>query len=157
MVCVVLSSPTLLRFPACTNKRYHVHRNSIARDFRRPPPVSVWSAHETQHMYYRISRKPCHYWINYYFSHERFFIYSVTLIATSLAGAAERMDLVYSLLVGLLITLVLLALVYLWVTINRVVGSWISWYTEVKHLRALPSPPRHWFWGHVASVRNTLF
>ncbi|XP_065910276.1 cytochrome P450 4B1-like [Dysidea avara] len=70
------------------------------------------------------------------------------------------MDLSYSLLIGLLVTILLLALVYPRVylsTITRAIGVWITWYRDVKHLRSLPSPtPRHWLWGHALEIGPTL-
>ena len=67
-------------------------------------------------------------------------------------GSKIVMGVMYSLLVGLFATLLVIVLVKM-LTIIRVVKSLIMWCIRIKQLRSLPSPPRQWFWGHALYVR----
>ena len=57
----------------------------------------------------------------------------------------------YSLMVGIFATLLVVGLVK-FLNIYRVIKSLITWCSRIKQLRSLPSPPRHWFWGHASYV-----
>jgi len=61
------------------------------------------------------------------------------------------MNLAYSVFVGAII-IVLLLLVTQLSTIFLKVRSWVTWCAEIKYLRSLPSPPKHWLWGHALEV-----
>jgi len=66
-------------------------------------------------------------------------------------------ELTNSFLIGLVVAIVtgLVALTYL-SAITGVAGSWITWYGDIKYLRSLPCPPRHWLWGHALKVSSYI-
>lgn len=65
------------------------------------------------------------------------------------------MDIVYSLVAGVLAILLLGLLIRLPVIVRQV-REWIAWYADVRHLRTLPSPPRQWLVGHALKVSSEM-
>ena len=61
------------------------------------------------------------------------------------------MDIISSLQFCLIIILILFLLSQVTATI-RVVGSWITWCKDIKHLYSLPSPPGRWLSGNAVDV-----
>ena len=58
-------------------------------------------------------------------------------------------DVTYSLLIAVFISLLLLFTKF---AVFRWTYSWITWLSNIIHLRSLPSPPRRWLVGHALEV-----
>ena len=63
------------------------------------------------------------------------------------------MDVSYSLMVAVLISFVLIFTKF---AIISWIRSWITWFSDIMHLRSLPSPPRRWLVGHALEVRHII-
>ena len=57
------------------------------------------------------------------------------------------MNIAYSLLIVVFISLLLI-----FTNFGSIVRRFYSWFTNIMHLRSLPSPPRTWLLGHALKV-----
>ena len=64
-------------------------------------------------------------------------------------------DITGSLKFGLIVLLIAVLVSHV-TTFFHAVGSWITWYKDIRHIYSLPSPPRRWLSGNALEVSNWL-